>query len=51
MMPGKHNSLEQDRKCAEERATSAPPLSGATEPNSCGEVHPHLDPVSPASIR
>jgi hypothetical protein len=51
MMPGQQNSLKQDRKCADERAGSAPPLPSATEPNPCGEAHPHLDPVPPASIR
>jgi hypothetical protein len=51
LMPGEQNSLKQDRKCADERAGSAPPLPSAIEPNPYGEAHPHLDPVSPASIR
>ena len=50
MVPGEQNSLEQDRKYADERAGSAPPLPSATEPNHYGE-DPHLDPVSPACIR
>jgi hypothetical protein len=51
MMPGEQNGLKQDCKCADERAGSAPPLPSATEPSRYGEAHPHLDPVSPASIR
>jgi hypothetical protein len=55
IMPGEQNSLEQDRECAgecaDERAASAPALPSATSPNTYGEAHPHLDPVSPAGIR
>jgi hypothetical protein len=47
VMPGEQNSLEQDRKCADERAGSAPPLSSATEPNPYREAHPHFDPMCP----
>src|ERR1700719_4040615 len=47
MMRGEQNSLEEDREGADERATSAPPLSSATEPNPHGEAHPHLDPMCP----
>ncbi len=51
IMPGEQNSLEQDRECADERASSAPPLPSATGPNPYGKAHPHLDPMSPAGIR
>lgn len=51
MMPGEQNSLEHDRERADERAASAPPLSSATEPNPCKQVHPHLDLICPARIR
>jgi hypothetical protein len=47
MVPAEQNSLEQDRKCADERAGSAPPVPSAPGPNPYGEAHPHFDPVSP----
>jgi hypothetical protein len=47
MMPAAQNGLQQDRKCADERAASVPLLSSATEPNPYGEAHPHFDPMCP----
>ncbi len=45
MMPGEENSLEQDRKCADERAGSAPPLPSAPGPNPYRAAHPHLESI------